>query len=325
MKRREFIAFLGGAAAAPAVARAQDKLPAIGFLGVRLPADEKANGDGFHRGLAEHGYVEGQNVTIEYRIAGAQYERFPALAAELINRGVSVIVTTGGDPSALAAKAATSSIPIVFIMGSDSVKAGLVASYNRPGGNATGVDMLSNTLESKRLGLIHDLLPKAVAVGALINPNFPPSARQLSDLQDAARAFDLRIHELQARTDLEIDAAFEVVTQRSLNALVVAAEPFFNTRRNKILSLATRHAIPAMYQFREYVSAGGLMSYGIDIADTYRQVASYAGRILKGAKPSDLPVLQPTKFEFVLNLKTAKALGLEIPPMLLARADEVVE
>jgi putative ABC transport system substrate-binding protein len=325
MRRRDFITALGGAAAMPLAVRGQDTVPVIGYLGVRSLTDVRANAEGFRRGLAEHGFVEGQNIRIEYRAADGRYDRLPALAAELVNLGVSLFVATGGELVALAAKTASPAIPLVFVVGSDPVKLGLVMSDNRPGGNATGINILTNTVESKRLGLLHELVPHATTVGVLLNPDHPPSVQQLGDLREAARTIGLSVHELRASTDREIEAAFEAVAQRRVRALVVTADPSFNVRHDKLTALAKQYAVPTIYHLREYVLAGGLISYGVDLADAYRQVASYAGRILKGAKPADLPVVQPTKFEFVLNLKTATALGLEISPTLLARADEVIE
>jgi putative ABC transport system substrate-binding protein len=318
---------LGGAAAAwPFVARAQQPtMPVIGYLSARSPDDTVHLVAAFRRGLAENGYVEGRNVTLEYRWALGQYERLPAMAAELVRLPVTIIASTGGEPAVLAARAATSSLPIVFAMGGDPVKAGLAASYNRPGGNATGISILTESLEPKRLGLVHELIPRAAAISVLLNPRFPPAEGQLRDVQGAAVALGIRIHVLRADTDREIEAAFETVAQQRVAALAVLASPFFDTRRSKLVALAARHAVPAIYHFREYAVAGGLMSYGIDIADAYRQVGVYTGQILKGARPADLPVLQPTKFELVINLKTANALGVEIPPTLLARADEVIE
>ena len=325
MKRREFITLLGGAAATwPLATRAQQTMPVIGYLSGRSPEDTTHLVAAFRRGLVEDGYVEGQNVAIQYRWALGQVDRLPALAAELAGRSVAILVATGGESAALAAKAATSTIPIVFSTG-DPVKAGLVASYNRPGGNATGINLLTQTLEPKRLGLLHELVPQAATIGFLLNPNFPSAEDQSKDMQEAARAIGLHIHVLRANTDREIEAAFETVAQDRISALAVAASPFFDTRRNTLVALAARHAVPTMYHFREFAAAGGLMSYGIDPVDAYRQVGVYAGRILKGAKPADLPVLQPTKFEFVINLKTAKALSLEIPARLLSFVDEVIE
>jgi putative ABC transport system substrate-binding protein len=327
MRRRDFIAFLGGTVVGwPLAAHAQQPaMPVIGYLSARSPDDTAHLVAAFHRGLGEGGFVEGQNVTIEYRWALGQYDRLPALAAELVRRPVAIFATTGGEPAALAAKAATSTIPIVFLIGGDPVKVGLAASYNRPGGNATGMNILTATLEPKRLGLLRELVPQAATIGVLLNPNFPPAESQLRDLQEAARTIGLQIHVLDASTDRELDAAFETIAQQRIAALAVTADPFFDTRRNKLVTLAARHAVPTMYHFREFAAAGGLISYGVDTLETNRQLGVYAGRILKGAKPADLPVQQPTKFELVVNLKTAKALGLTIPESFLLRADEVIE
>ena len=325
MKRRAFITLLGGAAAWPIAARAQQPaMPVIGFLGVRSP-DDTVTLAAFRRGLNEGGFVEGQNVMVEYRWAIGQYDRLPAQAAELVQKPVAVLVSAGGEPAALAAKAATSIIPIVFTIGDDPVKLGLVASYNRPGGNLTGINIFTTTLEAKRLGLLHELVPQAAAIGVLLNANFPAAERQLRDVQGAARAIGLQIHALRANIDREIEVAFETVASQRIAALAVAASPFFTTRRDKIVALAARHAVSTMYTAREYAVDGGLMSYGIDVPDVYRQIGLYAARILKGEKPADLPVMQPTKFELVINLKTAKALGLQIPDKLVAIADEVIE
>ena len=325
LHRREVITLLGGAAAWPLAARAQHPaMPVIGFLGVRSP-DDTVTLAAFRRGLNEGGFVEGQNVMVEYRWAIGQYDRLPAQAAELVQKPVAVLVSAGGEPAALAAKAATSTIPIVFTIGDDPVKLGLVASYIRPGGNLTGINIFTTTLEAKRLGLLHELVPQAAAIGVLLNANFPTAERQLRDVQGAARAIGLQIHALRANIDREIEVAFETVASQRIAALAVAASPFFTTRRDKIVALAARHAVSTMYTAREYAVDGGLMSYGIDVPDVYRQIGLYAARILKGAKPADLPVLQPTKFELVINLKTARALGLQIPAKLLALADEVIE
>jgi putative ABC transport system substrate-binding protein len=324
--RRQFITLLGGAAAAwPLAARAQQSaMPVVGFLHARLPEDTMDQVAAFRSGLAEIGYVEGQNVIIQYRFASGHYDRLSAMAAELARNPIALFVT-GSDPATLAAKAATATIPIVFSVGSDPVKLGLVASFNRPGGNATGLSILTALLEPKRLGLLHELVPQAARVGILLNPQYPLAESQSRDVQEAARAIGLQVHLLPASNDGEIDAAFQTVSERHIAALSVAADPYFDTRRDKIVALAARHAIPAMYHFREHTASGGLMSYGIDLPDVYRQVGVYAGRILKGARPADLPVMQPTKFEFVINLKTAKALGLEVPLHLQQLADEVIE
>jgi putative tryptophan/tyrosine transport system substrate-binding protein len=308
------------------VTRAQSLVkPVIGYLAARGPSDSTHLAAAFRRGLAEIGYVEGQNVIIEQRWALGQVERLPTMASELVRRPVTVLVSTGGENAATAAKAATSTIPIVFASGSDPVEIGLVASYSRPGGNATGVSILTTTLEPKRLELMRELVPAAEAIGVLVDLSKPAGERQARDVQVAARAMDLSIQLLRATTDQEIEAAFEAVTQQQISALMVAASPFFDTRRDKLIDLAARRSLPTLFQFREYAVSGGLMSYGIDLPDAYRKVGVYAGRILKGERPADLPVELPTKFELVINLKTAKALGITIPPMLLARADEVIE
>jgi putative ABC transport system substrate-binding protein len=327
MRRRDILSLLGGAAVSwPLRARAQQSaVPVIGFLNTRSPEEAAHLVASFHRGLAESGYVEGQNVTIQYRWAHGHYGRLPAFATELVRQPVNVIATTGGEPTALAAKNATSTIPIVFSVGGDPVKAGLVASLNRPGGNLTGVNQFADALQGKRLGLLHELVPQANVIGVLVNPNFPPAEQQLQDVQAAARAMGLQIYVMRASTDLEIDAAFEAVAQQRISALALTGDPFFDTRREKLVALAARYAVPAMYHFRDYAVAGGLMSYGTMLSDAYRNVGVYTGKILSGAKPADLPVMQLSKFELVLNLKAAKTLGLTFPPGLLAIADEVIE
>jgi putative ABC transport system substrate-binding protein len=300
-------------------------MPVVGFLSTRSP-DESANQlAGFRRGLAENGYVEGQNVTVEYRWALGQYDRMPMLAAELVRQSVAVLVSVGGEPSVFAAKAATATIPIVATFADDPVKQGLVTSLGRPGGNVTGVSNLITTLEPKRFGLLRQVVPQAVIVGILLNPSYPTAASQLSEMQEAARTVEVQTHVLRASTDPEIDIAFESVARHRIPALAVAADPFLLARREKLVALAARHAVPAMYGFREYAVAGGLMSYGIDLSDVYRQLGVYTGQVLKGVKPAELPVMQPTKFELLINLKTAKMLSLTIPPGVLAIADEVVE
>ena len=323
MKRRTFIAMLGGAAAAwPLAASAQQSaMPVIGFIRANTPEKSVASVAAFRQGLSETGYVEKQNITIEYRWAAqGHYDQLPALAADLVRRKVSVIAATTAQ-AALAAKAATASIPIVFETGGDPIQLGLVASLNRPGGNITGVTQLSSELLSKRLGLLHDLLPAAAAIGFLVNPTYPGAESQARDLQDAARTLGLQMHVLNAGTEAEINTAFANFAKLRVG---VGAGPYAE-RAEQFVTLAARHALPTFYQYREYVAAGGLISYGASLADSYRQAGVYTGRILKGEKPADLPILQPTKFELVINLKTAKALGLIIPPGVLAIADEVIE
>jgi putative tryptophan/tyrosine transport system substrate-binding protein len=270
--------------------------------------------------------VEGRNVTVEYRWGFGQYDRLPALAAELARAPVAVLASSGGDPAMLAAKAATSTIPIAFV-GGDPVQMGLAASFNRPGGNVTGISTLSDTLVAKRLGLLHELVSQAAAIGLLVNPadRGGSGAQQTRELQEAMRTIGLQIRVLQASTDSEIDTAFESMAQGRIAALIIGSDPFYDTRRDKLVGLAARNAVPAMYQSREYAAAGGLISYGIDFSESYRQLGVYTGRILKGEKPADLPIVQSTKFELVINLKTAKTLGLTIPPSVLAIADEVIE
>jgi putative tryptophan/tyrosine transport system substrate-binding protein len=330
MRRREFITLLGGAVTMPAallplVARAQQPMPVIGFLG-GASADSFAHlVAAFRRGLNEIGYMDGQNVAIEYRWADNQYDRLRALAAELVGRQVNVIVASGGDRSALAAKAATATIPIVFTGTSDPVKSGLVESINRPGGNVAGMSVFSTTLGAKRLELMRELTPKAEVIAYLVNPNNPRFEPDLNDLTAAARTLGRQITVLRASSERDFAAAFAALVQGGIRSLVVASDTIFNSQRDQLVALAARHAVAAIYAFREFAAAGGLMSYGTNLSDGYRQVGVYVGRILKGEKPANLPVLQPTKFELIINLKTAKALGLEVPPTVLARADEVIE
>jgi putative tryptophan/tyrosine transport system substrate-binding protein len=327
MRRRDFVkAIVGSTAAWPLAARAQQSvLPEIGFMSARSPEDSAYVLASFHNGLKEGGFVDGRNVKIEYRWARGDYDRLPAFAADFVGRKVKVLVATGGDASARAARAATSSIPIVFTIGGDPVKAGLVDSYNRPGGNATGCVVLSNDMEPKRLSLLREIVPGDYRFGALINPNFPPAMDQLSDLENAARKLGRDLFVAKAGNDAELDAAFAALLRERVGGLVVASDPFFDTRRSSIIAFAAKNRLPAIYQFREYAIDGGLISYGPSITDSYRQVGVYAGRILSGVKPTDLPVLEPTKFDFVINLRTARALGLEIPPIISASADEVIE
>jgi putative ABC transport system substrate-binding protein len=328
MRRREFLTLVGGTAAAPMfawqVARAQPAaLPVVGFL-----HSETADGyakilAAFHEGLKDIGYVEGQNVTFEYRWAENRYDRIPALAADLVRRQVTLIAANG--PSALAAKAATSTIPIVFFGGYDPVHAGLVSSLNRPGGNATGVNIMNVELAPKRLELARQLIPTASTMAFLINPTNPNAKQLTNDVQAAARSLRLQLHVLHARTEQEIDAAFGALRGLRASALVIGTDPFFNARSEQFGALTLRERLPAIYQYREFAAAGGLMSYGGSITDLYRRVGAYVGRVLKGEKPADLPVQQSTKVELFINLKTAKALGLVVPLSLLGRADEVFE
>ena len=327
MKRREFITLLGGTAAAwPLVAHAQQSvMPVIGFMSSRSPEDSVQLLEAFRRGLKEGGFSEGQNVAIEFRWAHGDYSKLPALAADLVSRRVNVLTAVGGDPSPHAAKRATSTIPIVFGMGGDPVSDGLVESFNRPGGNVTGVTLLTNLMEPKRLGLLRELAPGVTLIGALVNPAFAPAARQQRQLEEASRASNLRLVIAKASTDDDLDAAFASLVREGVGALVVAADPFFDTRSDGIVAFAARQRLPAIYQFREYAVAGGLLSYGVSVTDAYRQFGAYTAAILKGAKPADLPVQQASKFELVINLKTAKALGLTISDNLLSLADEVIE
>src|SRR5262245_38247944 len=327
MRRREFITLIAGAAVAwPRAARAQQPaVPVVGFLNTLGQNDRPNLPAAFRRGLGETGYVDSRNVAIEYRFAENQHDRLPALAAELVSRKVNVIAATGGGASVLAAMAATKTIPIVFTSGGDPVHEGYVASLNRPGGNVTGVSFFTTLVVGKGLGLLHELVPDAALIAVLTNPRLPESARIPTDAQEAVRILRQQLFVLNASTPSEIDAAFAAMRQRRPNALFVAGDPFFSSRRQQIVALAARDTIPAMYTNREFVEEGGLISYGNDAADNYRRAGVCVGRILNGASPADLPVDQATKFEFVINLKTAKTLGLEVPPGLSARADEVIE
>jgi putative ABC transport system substrate-binding protein len=328
MRRRTFVTLLGIAAAAPLTrpfrARAQ-QMPVIGVLSTRTLDLKGPLVGAFRRGLAENGYAEGRNVAIEYRWAEVDYARLPALANELVRRRVDILVSVGGEPSALAAKAATSAIPTVSIIGSDPVQLGLAASDNRPGGNTTGVNIQTGLAEGKRLGLLRELVPQAATIGALLNPGNPQTPAQLKDIEQAAQAMKLPLHVLHAANGRDIDAAFDTIAQQRISVLLVGSDPFFAAQGKQIVALAARHAIPAMYQFRELAQAGGLASYGIRLVDAYHQAGVYAGRILKGALPGDLPFVRIDRFELVINMRTAKALGLGVSNSMQLLADEVIE
>ena len=327
MRRREFITLLGTTAAAwPLAANGQQpSMPVIGFLSARSPSEAASVLAAFRQGLGEAGYFEGKNVTIEFRWAEGKYDRLPELAAELVRRQVAVIAATGGEPSPIAAKAATATIPIVFTLGGDPVESGLVASLNRPGSNLTGTTIMTTEMGSKRLDIIRQLVPKATVIGMLINPNFPMASAEVRDVQDAARPLGIQINVLNASTGSEIETAFANVIQQKADALIVGTDAFLYGQRDQLAGLAARHAVPTMYFLREFVQAGGLLSYGPDIHRGYRQAGVYTGSILNGANPAELPVLRPTSFLLSINLKTAKALGLTLPATLLALADEVIE
>jgi putative ABC transport system substrate-binding protein len=339
MKRREFLAIVAGwpprsdfalAGSAfsihPSLALAQQPAPIIGVLSNRSFADSLHLLEPLRRGLAETGHVEGQNLIVEYRWSNGDYSSLPGLAADLIRQRVKVLVTTGGPPSALAAQAATSTTPIVFVTGGNPATMGIVASYSHPGGNATGVAMsMHERLESKRLELLHEMVPSASKLGFLINPAFPPAQYQVQDAQSAATAAGVTLEMFRASTDEEIEAALQTAAEKQVGGLAVASDPYFNTRATKLVALAARHAIPTIYEVREYVTAGGLASYGIDNREVWRMVGVYTGRILNGEAPASLPVTSPNKLEFVVNLKAANALGIALPPSVFARADEVIE
>jgi putative ABC transport system substrate-binding protein len=322
LKRRELIA-LGGAAAWSLTARAQQPtMPVIGFLNSASPGPFALLLSAFHEGLKDGGYFEGKNVTIEYRWADGQYDRLPALAADLVRRRVTVIAATGGTVTARAAKAATTTIPVLFIGGADPVGDGLVSSLNRPGGNVTGVSVYTSELAPKRVELLRELVPKATKIAVLMNPENPADSRDAQNIMEKA---GLPLLTLSARVETDLEREFVSASRQGAQALLVSADPFFNSRRTQLVALAARYAVPAAYPWSEYAKAGGLMSYGTSIPGAYRQIGQYVTRILKGEKPADLPVQQPTKFDLVINLKTANALGLEVPASLLARADEVIE
>jgi putative ABC transport system substrate-binding protein len=325
MRRREFISLLGGAAAWPLAGRAQQPsaLPVVGFLSSRSPDSNVVTA--FHQGLKETGHIEGQNVAVEYRWAEGHYDRLPALATELVGRSVAVIAAVGGEPAPQAAEGATRTIPIVFATASDPVGAGLVASLNRPGGNATGVTIFGSTIIAKRLALLRELVPTATLIGILVNPSNPNAEADTKDVETAARELGQRFYVVRANTEHNLDAAFVTLVQQGAGALLVGPDQFFTDRRDQIVALAIHARIPAIYHLRGFATAGGLISYGNNLADLYRQVGVYVGRILKGERPADLPVVQPTNFELVINLKTAKALGLTVPLTLQVAADEVIE
>jgi putative tryptophan/tyrosine transport system substrate-binding protein len=326
MNRREFITLFGGVAASvPFAARAQKAMPTVGFLHGASPSYLGQFIDALRKGLNEAGYVEGRNLAIEYRWAEGHYDRLATLAADLVDRQVAVILAMGGTDPARAAKAATSTIPIVFVSAADPVKTGLVASLNRPGGNVTGVSLIAAALDEKKMGLLHELVPKASVIAGLINPNYPGAKTQAGEVQEAASHLGVKAIVLTAATDDEVDAAFAGAVQQGAGAMLVSSDPFFNSRSGRFVEQAARHSMPVIYPQREYVRGGGLISYGPDFSDGYRNGGVYVGKILKGAKPAELPVMQPTKFELVINLKTAKTLGLTVPPTLLATADEVIE
>jgi putative ABC transport system substrate-binding protein len=327
MKRREFITLLGGAAVTwPFAARAQQPaMPVIGFLQSGSPGATAHMLAAFHSGLREAGFVEGQNIEIINRYADGQYDRLPMLATELVQRRVAVLAATGGDAAIVAARAATTTIPIVFTTGSDPVALGYVASLNRPGGNVTGVVLLTSDLGAKRVGLLRQLVPKVDAFGVLVNPTYPVSAAQLKEVEAAAASINVRVIVANASANRDFEPAFASLVQQGAGALLVAADPFFYSRRNQIVALATHYVVPAIYEWREYALAGGLLSYGTSITEAYRLAGLNTGRVLKGEKPADLPVMQTTKFELVINLKTAKTLGLAVPDGLVLAADEVIE
>ena len=327
LKRREFIALVGGAAVLlPHAARAQQQgVPVIGFLSARSPAESASDLAAFRQGLGQTGYFEGKNVAIEYRWAEGRYDRLPALAAELAARQIAVIAAVGGEPSGLAAKAATGTIPIVCTLGGDAVAAGLIAHLNRPGGNITGVTIMGLEMGPKRVELAHQLVPNGSALATLVNSKFPPTLAEAHDMQAAAQSLGLQLTVLDASTEGEIDAVFAGLARQKVDALLINTDPFLFGQREQIIQLAARYKIPTLYFLREFVDAGGLMSYGPNINNGYRQAGIYVGRILKGEKVGELPVVQPTKFDLVINLRAARTLGLEIPTILLVRADEVIE
>jgi putative ABC transport system substrate-binding protein len=325
MRRRDFITFVTGAVSWPWAARAQQSIPVIGYLSSRSPRESEGVLSAFRQGLGEGGFTIGQNVAVEYRWAGGDYDRLPALAAELVGMKVAAILAAGGPPSALAAKKATSTIPVIFSAADDPVGLGLVASFSRPGGNVTGMSVFNSALGAKRLALLHELVPSAGIVAYLTNPANPSAELEVKAVQEAAKTFGIDLRIIGASTEQEIETAFARMAELHIGALIVAGEPFFDSQRAAIVKLAAKDAIPASYSWRENVAIGGLLSYGTIINESYRNSGIYCARILKGERPADLPVMQPTKFELTINLKTAKALGLSVPPAILTGADEVIE
>ena len=330
MRRRQFITLFGGGVAAtrlfrPLAARAQEPVPVVGWLSGISSEAQQPSLAAFRKALGEAGYVEGRSVRIEYRWADGKYDRLPAMAADLVARRVTLIASGGGEPAAFAAKAATSTIPIVMVIGGDPVNEGLVVSLSRPGGNITGATLFTYEMESKRLGLLHEAVPAAKTIAVMVNPGNPNVELQLRDVREAAPRMGVEVIAFNAKAEDEFEGIFATMAQRQMGALLVSADPFFNSRRARLIALAAQHRLPAIYEWREFALEGGLMSYGTVLTDAYGQSGSYAGRILKGEKPGDLPVVQPTNFQFVINLKTAKALGLEISPTLSARADDIIE
>lgn len=325
MRRRDVVGLIGSATVAwPLAVRAQAAVPIVGFMAAGSRAALRDELEAFEAGLKQLGFFPGHNVALEYRFAAGQYERFQELVADLVRREVSVLAVSS-PPGALAAKRATTTIPIVFSIGADPVAAGLVPTLSRPGGNVTGIYQFTTGLEAKRLGLLHEMVPKVETIGVLVNPNYPAAESQLRDVGEAATSLGVQLIIVRANKENEFDAAFSTVVAQHAGALLVCASPFFNAARQQLILLAARHGLPAIFEWRDYAAAGGLMSYGTDLSEAYHQVGVYAARILKGEKPSDLPIVQSTKFEFVINLSTAKALHIEVPPTLSARADEVIE
>ncbi len=326
MQRRKFMAFIGGVVAMPLVARAQQSaMPIVGILGAGSPGNDAFRAAAVRQGLKEIGYIEGQSVAFEYRWAEDRYERLPALAADLVRHKVDLIIAIGGNTSALAAKSATATIPIVFEIGGDPIELGLVASLSRPGGNITGVTFLVGTLTAKQFEILHETVPKAALIGFLLNPANADAEIKTKDAMAGAEAVGQKLLVVPARTDSELEAAFVTLAQQRVGALVISAEPFFSSRRDKLIELVTRQKLPAIYTLREFATSGGLMSYGTSLTEALRLAGLYAGRILKGEKPADLPVQQSAKVELVVNLKIAKTLGITVPPQIVARADEVIE